>query len=95
MMTFQNALTSFLQKYPSLAPCEASLVEAYHILANCFAQSGKLLICGNGGSAADSEHIVGELMKGFKLPRPLSSEMTKALIKIDENLGTELASSQQ
>lgn len=74
MMNFQEALTEFMQKYPSLAPCEASLAEAYHILADCFAQSGKLLICGNGGSAADSEHIVGELMKGFEKKRPLTDE---------------------
>jgi phosphoheptose isomerase len=52
--------------------------QAYEILLECARKDGKILLCGNGGSAADSEHIVGELMKGFKLPRKLTEEDLKA-----------------
>ena len=51
--------------------------QAYEILLECARKDGKILLCGNGGSAADSEHIVGELMKGFKLPRKLTEEDLK------------------
>ena len=66
-----RAIDAFLTKYPDLAPCEEDIQNAYGILEQCFRSGGKLLICGNGGSASDSEHIVGELMKGFMLPRKL------------------------
>ncbi|MCL1793038.1 MAG: SIS domain-containing protein [Oscillospiraceae bacterium] len=49
------------------------IISAYHIISKCYAAKGKTLICGNGGSASDCEHIVGEFMKGFKLRRPLAS----------------------
>lgn len=64
------------------------LVESYN-------NEGKLLIAGNGGSAADAEHIVGELMKGFKLPRKLNENFTDKLISENEELGTVLAESLQ
>ncbi|MDR0796343.1 MAG: SIS domain-containing protein [Tannerella sp.] len=60
--------------YPSLKVCEESILAAYQMLCNCYANKGLIMVCGNGGSAADSEHIVGELMKGFKTKRPLSHE---------------------
>ena len=52
-----------LVRYPALAPIESDILAAFDLLASTFAGGGKLLICGNGGSAADAEHIVGELMK--------------------------------
>ena len=52
-----------------------TLDRAVETLTNCFRRGGKLLLCGNGGSAADSEHIVGELMKSFRLPRPLTGDL--------------------
>lgn len=58
-------------RYPVLSPCLADLERAFETLRDAFAGGGKLLLCGSGGSAADSEHIVGELMKGFKRARPL------------------------
>ena len=61
-------------KYPDLAECAASIEQAFQLMRESFRQGGKLLVCGNGGSAADSEHIVGELMKGFMLPRPIPDE---------------------
>lgn len=61
-------------KYPALSVCKDSILKAYELIEECYRNGGKLLVCGNGGSAADSEHIVGELMKGFHLLRPLSEK---------------------
>jgi len=55
--------------YIALKCVESDILQAYEMLRGCYAGKNKVLICGNGGSAADSEHIVGELMKGFMLPR--------------------------
>ena len=59
------------ERYPALECCKAQIMDAYILLRDCFEGGGKLLICGNGGSCADAEHIVGELVKGFYLKRPL------------------------
>ena len=61
-------------RIPELLPCKASLLNAYETMERCFAAGGKLMACGNGGSCADAEHIVGELMKGYKLPRRLPAD---------------------
>lgn len=60
------------------------LISAYEILVSSFEAGGKLLICGNGGSAADADHIVGELMKGFLHPRPLEPSWRKKLSGYEE-----------
>lgn len=65
-------LTSLIKSYPALADAEPNIREAYSLLRDSFLKGGKLLLCGNGGSAADCDHIVGELMKGFRLPRRLT-----------------------
>ena len=70
----EKFLTELIKKYPSLLSCEKDIKAAYELLFNCYKNSGKVLVCGNGGSAADSEHIVGELMKGFHLPRRLTDK---------------------
>ena len=64
-------------------------------MEECYNHNGKLLIAGNGGSAADSEHIVGELMKGFKLPRNITEDFSVKLIEANEELGPLLATSLQ
>ena len=84
-----------IQRYPALKVCENSIIESYNILVNCFKNGGKLLIAGNGGSCADSEHIVGELMKGFKKRRPVSDEFAKILTSVDPERGSELAAKLQ
>ena len=61
-------------KYPALEACRADMYAALESLTACFASGGKLLVCGNGGSASDALHIVGELMKGFVLPRRLEGK---------------------
>jgi len=58
-------------KYPDLETCKTDIVMAFELISNCYHKNGKVLVCGNGGSASDSEHIVGELMKGFKSSRLL------------------------
>lgn len=63
-----------LNRYPQLYEIREEIWDAFEILRDAFAGGGKLLICGNGGSAADAEHIVGELMKGFHLSRELQKE---------------------
>lgn len=59
------------QRYPELEACRADIEKALQMLIDTYRRGGKVLVCGNGGSAADSEHIVGELMKGFLLKRPV------------------------
>ena len=59
-------------RYPALEPCRGDMEQALQLLIDCAKADGKILVCGNGGSAADSEHIVGELMKGFLKKRPLA-----------------------
>ncbi len=62
---------AFFEENPCFEPVRKPVLEAALLLVRCFGEGGKLLVCGNGGSCADSDHIVGELMKGFLLKRPL------------------------
>lgn len=80
-----------IKRYPCLSACRNDIIEAYEVLEKCYSDGNKLLIAGNGGSCADSEHIVGELMKGFKLPRKCSAEYAERLKAIDPVRGEELA----
>lgn len=84
-----------VNRYPVLNSVKDEIVEAYFLLVESYKNEGKLLIAGSGGSAADAEHIVGELMKGFKLPRKLNENFTDKLISENEELGTVLAESLQ
>ena len=67
-----------LSRYPALAPLEGDIVAAFELLASTFQGGGKVLVCGNGGSAADAEHIVGELMKTMASSRRLSAPQRQA-----------------
>jgi D-sedoheptulose 7-phosphate isomerase len=69
-----TSLPSLFNRYPTLQSCERDLRAAFDLLAAAYRSGNKLLICGNGGSAADSEHIVAELMKGFLKRRPIPAE---------------------
>lgn len=84
-------LKQLILRYPSLSVCQADIEKTYQILEKCFASGNKLLVAGNGGSCADSQHIVGELMKGFKLPRTCSADFAEKLKAIDPVRGSELA----
>ena len=83
-------LSLLLSRYPALAPLRGEIAAAYELLRDCFEAGGKVLIGGNGGSCADAEHIVGELMKGFKLPRRLPDAEQAALRAVDGELGADL-----
>lgn len=80
-----------ISRYPSLECVKNDIYEAYKVLEETFQKNGKLLIAGNGGSAADAEHIVGELMKGFKNPRKVNTEFANRLINENEQLGKTLS----
>ena len=80
-----------LERYPSLIACKNDIIMAYDMLENTYSNERKLLVCGNGGSASDSEHIVGELMKEFKLKRKVFAQQAEAMKAIDPELGTTLA----
>ncbi len=66
-------LDELTNRYPALLNCRANVLAAYERLVTTYERGGKLLVCGNGGSASDADHIVGELLKGFRHKRPLNS----------------------
>ena len=80
-----------INRYPILEECRTDLIKAYFIMEEAYESNNKLLIAGNGGSAADSEHIAGELMKRFRTPRPVTPEMAEKLISIDPVRGAYLS----
>ena len=90
-----DRLNQLIERYPKLECCKDEIVEAFEIIKDSYKKGGKLLIAGNGGSAADSEHIVGELMKAFVLPRKLEKEFKDKLIDENKELGTILADNLQ
>lgn len=87
----QKHIDLLIKRYPALKSCADDIKKAYKVLEECYEHDGKLLIAGNGGSAADSEHIAGELMKRFQSPRPVPAEFAEKLRSLDPVLGAELA----
>lgn len=77
-------LSRLMETYPPLEACRSAITAAFAVFCTGYRQGGKLLCCGNGGSAADCEHIAGELMKGFLLGRPLPDERRTALEALGE-----------
>lgn len=94
-MTPLTYLDELTERYPRLGQIRPQIQEAYDILESCYQNGGKLLIAGNGGSCADSEHIVGELMKGFVKRRQVPAEFAGLLKAADPERGEELASKLQ
>ena len=84
-----------MERYPVLECCKNDIIDAFDLLGDTYSKEGKMLICGNGGSAADAEHIVGELMKGFRYSRKLLSTEVDNLQKIDIEMGKVLAENLQ
>ena len=84
-----------LERYPSLESAKEDIIAAYEVLEESYENGGKLLVAGNGGSAADAEHIVGELMKGFKKPRKSKTDFAKKLVAENQELGVVLAENLQ
>ena len=87
----EKHVDSLLHRYPRLKIAQYDIIEAYLIMENTYQHDGKILVAGNGGSAADSEHIAGELMKRFKIPRPVDEFFAEKLKKVDMERGAELA----
>ena len=80
-------LQQLITRYPQLKSIEPDIKSAFEILSCSFSNGGKLLIAGNGGSSADGEHIVGELMKGFAKKRSLKGSFIGDLKNIDNEIG--------
>lgn len=88
-------IDTLIDRYPKLIVCKDDIIKAYDILETAFSNECKLLVCGNGGSASDSEHIVGELMKEFKLKRKVYANQAEAMKNIDPEMGATLAENLQ
>jgi len=88
-------ITHLIERYPQLKQLNKKLIKSVEILIESISQGAKILICGNGGSAADSEHIVGELMKGFVLPRKIKFQTQVAIRNEYPNIAEYLISNLQ
>ncbi len=86
-----DLLHTLVSRYPELTACLPDIQAAFDLLRATFQRGGKVLVCGNGGSAADSEHIVGELMKGYRLPRPLPEAARRRILEAWPEEGAYLA----
>lgn len=78
-------------RFPQLVVCRADFEKAYNVFARCYRHGGKVLVAGNGGSAADSEHIVGELMKSFLFNRKIDTALAVNLEEMFGEQGAALA----
>lgn len=88
-------MKELINRYPALEACADEINEAKDLIINSFKAGGKLLLCGNGGSCADCEHIVGELMKGFMLKRQMTDEQKRKMKQNNANLDDETLSKLQ
>ncbi len=91
----EKHIVNLLDRHPELQVCKEDIMKAYELLKKAYASGRKMLVSGNGGSASDAEHIVGELMKEFKLKRKVYSDQAAALKEIDTELGQVLADNLQ
>ena len=88
-------LNHLIDRYPKLIVCREDILKAYNLLEAAYSNGRKLLVSGNGGSASDSEHIVGELMKEFRLKRKVYADQAEAMMAIDPEMGATLAENLQ
>lgn len=88
-------LERLIERYPVLEVCREDIRAAFEIIQDTYKSKGRLLVCGNGGSGADAEHIVGELMKEFAIRRPLGEAERERLIEASQEYGPVLAQSLQ
>jgi phosphoheptose isomerase len=79
-------------KYPLLQSCSKEILGAFDLLVTCYSSGGKVLVCGNGGSASDAEHIVSELMKKFRIKRPVDPVLRDKLLSLGYDFAEQIAS---
>ena len=91
----EGHLNHLIDRYPKLIVCREDICLAYKLLETAYTSDRKLLVSGNGGSASDSEHIVGELMKEFRLKRKVYADQAEAMKAIDLEMGATLAENLQ
>ncbi len=84
-------LDILISRYPILESCRESIQKAYELLKTMYENGGKLLVCGNGGSCADAEHMVSELAKGFCKLRPIPDDLRQKIIAEDPEMGEAIA----
>ena len=84
-------INKLIRNYPVLEACKEDISAAFDLIKSVFENKGIVLACGNGGSAADAEHMVGELMKTFNLERPLPVDLKEKLINEYKSEGAFLA----
>ena len=90
-MDKKELITKLVERYPVLKICQKDIEKAADLLVKSYENKGKLLICGNGGSSSDSDHIVGELMKSFSKKRPIKADFSEKLKTISTERGGNLA----
>lgn len=78
-MLMDDTLSELIERYPQLAVCQGEIAKAFDLLLTCFRSGRKVLTCGNGGSASDSDHIVGELLKKFRKRRSIPPDLAAHL----------------
>jgi D-sedoheptulose 7-phosphate isomerase len=88
-------MNELLARYPALEVCKEDILKAKEAIIKCYENGGKLLLCGNGGSCADCDHIVGELMKGFLKKRPLNDEKKTKMLENCPELDSQTLASLQ
>ena len=87
----QNFINEFFTRHPDLLPLQEQILQAGDVVKTAFQNGNKLLICGNGGSCADCDHIAGEFLKGFLLKRPVPAEVQNAMTEKYGEMGSEIA----
>jgi len=91
MMKEEHILNELISHIPALEPCKKDIREACLAIINSYSNEGKVLICGNGGSASDADHIVGEIMKSFEKKRPIDKKLEDDLRSVSRERGPYIA----
>ena len=90
-MDKENVINEMILRYPELEVCRKDVEDACDAVINCYSNNSKLLLCGNGGSCSDADHIVGELMKSFERKRPIDKNLENGLKTVSDERGSFIA----
>ncbi|MCK4919808.1 MAG: SIS domain-containing protein [Bacteroidales bacterium] len=94
-MDKKNILNELINRYPALEICRKDIEKACEAIIDCYSNDSKLLLCGNGGSGSDADHIVGELMKSFEKKRPIDKNFENCLKSVSHERGGYIAENLQ